>query len=49
MITYDVDGKTYGCHMFTPIVLGENNAIGVDAVEWDKPDLMADNFVKHVY
>lgn len=44
MITYDVDGKTYGCHMFTPIVLGENNAIGVDAVEWDKPDLMADKF-----
>jgi len=24
MITYDVDGKTYGCHMFTPIVLAEN-------------------------
>lgn len=24
MITYDVDGKTYGCHMFTPVVLAEN-------------------------
>lgn len=44
MITYDVDGKTYGCHMFTPIVLGIDRAIGVDAVEWDKSDLMADKF-----
>lgn len=22
MVTYDVDGKQYGCHMFTPLVLG---------------------------
>ena len=26
MITYDVDGRTYGCHMFTPIVMGEAKA-----------------------
>ncbi|MGN0865082.1 MAG: radical SAM protein [Akkermansia sp.] len=26
MITYDVDGKTYGCHMFSPIVLGDKAA-----------------------
>jgi uncharacterized protein len=44
MITYDVDGKRYGCHMFTPIVLGTKRAIGVDAIEWDKPGLMADSF-----
>ena len=23
MVTYDIDGKCYPCHMFTPIVLGE--------------------------
>ena len=26
MITYDTDGRTYGCHMFTPIVMGEAKA-----------------------
>ncbi len=26
MITYDVDGHTYGCHMFTPIIMGEARA-----------------------
>lgn len=25
MITYDYDGKSYGCHMFTPVVLGERS------------------------
>ena len=43
MVTYDVDGKKYGCHMFTPIVLGAR-AIGVDAIEWEKSDLMADPY-----
>ena len=23
MVTYDYDGKIYGCHLFTPVVLGE--------------------------
>lgn len=27
MVTYEVDGKTYGCHMFTPLVLGEDKAL----------------------
>lgn len=44
MVTYDIDGKRYGCHMFTPIVLGNEKAIGVDDVEWDKPGLMADSY-----
>ena len=44
MVTYDVDGKRYGCHMFTPIVLGKERAIGVDDVEWEKTDLMADPY-----
>lgn len=26
MITYDVDGKTYPCHLFTPLVLGSQKA-----------------------
>ncbi len=24
MVTYDYDGKMYGCHLFTPVVLGDN-------------------------
>ena len=43
MVTYDVDGEKYGCHMFTPIVLG-TGAIGVNAIEWEKEDLMADPY-----
>ena len=26
MATYDVDGTLYPCHLFTPIVLGKNEA-----------------------
>lgn len=44
MVTYDTDGTRYGCHMFTPIVLGTEKAIGIDAVEWEKSGLMADTF-----
>lgn len=44
MVTYDIDEKRYGCHMFTPIVLGKDKAIGVDDVDWDKPGVMADPF-----
>lgn len=46
MVTYDVDGNRYGCHMFTPIVLGKEHALPVDNVEWDKPGLMADDYCK---
>lgn len=44
MVTYDIDGRRYGCHMFTPIVLGKGKGVGVDDVEWEKPGLMADPF-----
>lgn len=27
MVTYDCDGRTYPCHMFTPIVMGESKAL----------------------
>ncbi len=46
MVTYDIDGNRYGCHMFTQVVLGKNKALKVDAVEWDKQGLMADDFCK---
>lgn len=27
MVTYEVDGTAYGCHMFTPLVLGKERAL----------------------
>lgn len=45
MATYDIDGKKYGCHMFTPIVLGDK-ALLSDAVEWDSPEATADDYCK---
>ena len=45
MVTYDIDGKKYGCQMFTPIVLGKN-ALLADAVEWDSPESNADDYCK---
>ena len=44
--TYDIDGKKYGCHMFTPLVLGKN-ALLADAVEWDSPESIADDYCKN--
>lgn len=46
MVTYDIDGNKYGCHMFSPIVLGKRRALKADAVEWDNPELMADEYCK---
>lgn len=34
MITYDIDGRTYGCHMFTPLVLGEKMALELRNQNW---------------
>ena len=45
MATYDIDGQKYGCHMFTPIVLGDK-ALLSDAVEWDSPESTADDYCK---
>lgn len=42
MITYDVDGRTYGCHMFSPIVLGQDNALETSKVDWSC-DTIADD------
>ena len=46
MATYDIDGKKYGCHMFTPLVCG-NKALLADAVEWDSPELTVDAYCKN--
>lgn len=46
MATYDVDGKKYGCHMFTPLVLGKEKALLSDAVEWELPKSTADEYCK---
>ena len=45
MATYDIDGKKYGCHMFTPLVCGDK-ALLADAVEWDSPELTVDDYCK---
>ena len=46
MAKYDIDGKKYGCHMFTPIVLGKIPLLS-DAVEWDSPESTADDYCKN--
>lgn len=43
MATYDIDGKKYGCHMFSPIVLGDN-ALLADDVDWEAPESTADDY-----
>lgn len=45
MATYDIDGKKYGCHMFTPIVLGDK-ALLSDLVDWNAPESNADEYCK---
>ena len=47
MVTYDIDGKKYGCHMFAPIVLGKDKALLADAVEWDSPKSTADEYCRN--
>ena len=46
MATYDIDGQKYGCHMFTPIVLGKDKALLSDAVKWESPESTADDYCK---
>ena len=46
MATYDIDGKKYGCHMFTPVVC-EDKALLSDSVEWDSPESTADDYCKN--
>ena len=46
MVAYDVDGRKYGCHMFTPLVLGKENALVSDAVEWESQETVVDDYCK---
>lgn len=43
MVTYDINGNKYGCHMFSPIVLGDR-AVRTTEIDWDNPDLMVDPY-----
>ena len=47
MAAYDIDGKKYGCHMFTPLVLGRDRALLADTVEWNSPVSIADDYCKN--
>ena len=47
MATYDIDGQKYGCHMFTPVVLGKDKALLSDTVEWYSPESTADEYCKN--
>ena len=42
MVTYDIDGRRYGCHLFTPVVLGDTRA-EINNFEWEKGDLYNDD------
>ena len=46
MATYDIDGKKYGCHMFTPIVLG-HKALLSGGVDWEALESVADEYCKN--
>ena len=41
MVAYDVDGESYGCHMFSPVVLGEKALKNTDT-EWEDDGKLAD-------
>ena len=41
MVTYDIDGRKYGCHLFTPVVLGDARA-EIDRFNWESSDLYND-------
>ena len=45
MITYDVDGQAYGCHLFTPVVLG-GKALKRDHINWTCTEISEDSFCK---
>jgi len=48
MNTYDVDGKSYGCHMFSPIVLGDK-ALELSEVDWTCDTISDDEYCKECF
>lgn len=47
MATYDVDGRKYGCHMFTPIVLGKDKELLAEKVKWEAAETNADGYCEN--
>ena len=45
MCTYDTDGRRYGCHMFSPIVLGPG-ARELETIKWQERDVCSDAFCR---
>lgn len=43
MTTYDVDGSKYGCHMFSPLVLGDRAIKLEDITDWSDTDYFTDD------
>lgn len=42
MITYEIDGSTYGCHMFTPLVLGPKKALELKEYDFSSGEMQLD-------
>lgn len=45
MVAYDVDGQKYGCHLFTPVVLGEY-AVDMSQIDFSCETVTEDSFCK---
>lgn len=45
MVAYDTDGRAYGCHLFTPVVLG-GHALELNRVDFRCETIVADEFCK---
>lgn len=46
MTAYDVDGTKYGCHMFSPLVLGKNAVKLEDIKDWSDREFFTDSTCK---
>lgn len=42
MVTYDVDGKAYPCHLFTPLVLGTSKSAELQSIKFEDDLTVAD-------
>ena len=45
MATYDIDGQKYDCHMFTPLVCGEDRCLQT-RLNGMSPESIADDYCK---
>lgn len=45
MVAYDVDGQPYGCHMFTPVVMGDvESKKCLEAIDWERECSFSDPY-----